>query len=88
MSKLTRSQVYSLIDGEREYQDKVWPVEGDGVSASPEGFLLVIEKLLSDARTAWVTTPLPKDSEEAMNFIRKIGGTAVRVMEQHGAPAR
>lgn len=89
---MKRSEVYSLIDGEREYQDKQWPVEaygkGNGVSASPEGFLLVIEKLLSDARTAWVTTPLPKDKDEAMNFIRKIGGTAVRAMEQHGAPAR
>ena len=89
---MKRSEVYALIDGERDYQDKQWPVEAygkaPGVSASPEGFLLVIEKLLSDARTAWVTTPLPKDSVEAMNFIRKIGGTAVRAMEQHGAPAR
>lgn len=89
---MTRTEVYKLIDGERDYQDKTWPVEaygkGNNVSASPEGFLLVIEKLLADARTAWVTTPLPKDSEEAMKFIRKIGGTAVRAMEQHGAPAR
>jgi hypothetical protein len=91
-TKLNRSEVYALIDGERDYQDKVWPVEaygkGNGVSASPEGFLLIIEKFLSDARTAWVTTPLPKDSEAAMSFIRKIGGTAVRAMEQHGASAR
>lgn len=87
---MKRSEVYSLIDGERNYQDKQWPVGAyDGaVSATPEGFLLVIEKLLGDARTAWVTTPLPKDKVQAMNFIRKIGGTAVRAMEQHGAPAR
>lgn len=87
--KATRAEVYAAIDGERDYQDKKYPTV-NGFSASPEGFLLVIEELATQARAIGTQGNLPPlgDGSVLLNFIRKIGATAVRAMEQHGAPKR
>lgn len=84
---MQRSEAYAIIDDERDYQDRKYPAV-NGVSASPEGFLLIIEELASQARAAWTATNTPKDAEVALGFIRKIGATAVRAIEQYGAPSR
>jgi hypothetical protein len=85
----TRQEVYAAIDSERDYQENKFPPV-DGVSASPEGFLLVIEELSAQARTAITQGQLPPlgDGSVALQFMRKIGATCVRAMEQHGAPHR
>lgn len=87
--KTTRAEVFKAIDGERAYQDAKFPPV-NGVSATPEGFLLVVEELSAQARTAITAGQLPPlgDGSVAMDFLRKIGATAVRAMEQHGVPAR
>jgi hypothetical protein len=87
MAKVSRSQVYAAIDVERDYQDERYPLF-EGTSASPEGFLLVIEELAEQARSAWVFAQTPKDKDVALDFIRKIAATGVRAMEQHGIVPR
>jgi hypothetical protein len=86
---MKRSEAYSILDGERDYQDNKYPAQ-NGFSASPEGFLLVVEELSGQARSAVTAGNLPPlgDGGVAMDFLRKIGATAVRAIEQHGAPAR
>lgn len=85
-----RIDVYSVINGERDYQDSKYPRPVDGFSASPEGFLLVIEELVSQARASVTQGKLPPlgDGSEIMNFMRKIAATAVRAQEQHGIVRR
>ncbi len=85
---LFRKEVFALVDGERDYQDAKYPTDDKGVSATPEGFLLVIEALVLAGKTAYVVAPTPKEKEAVMDVIRKIAATAVRAMEQHGAPER
>jgi hypothetical protein len=83
----TRTEVYFAINGERDYQDQKYPMF-EGLSASPEGFLLVIEHLLNEGRAKWAYTDTPKDKAVAVDFLRKIAATAVRGMEQHGVVPR
>lgn len=84
-----RSEVYAAIDSERNYQDERFPAI-NGFSATPEGFLLVVEELLAQARTHVTQGRLPPlgDGSDILVFLRKIGATAVRAMEQYGAPKR
>lgn len=85
----TRAEAYAALDSERNYQEKKFPPV-NGISASPEGFLLVIEELSSMARTAIAMGNLPPlgDGSVALEYMRKIGATCVRALEQHGAPHR
>ncbi len=85
----TRQEVYQVIDGERDYQDDKFPAV-NGFSASPEGFLLVIEELSTQARASITRGNLPPlgNGDVALDFIRKIGATCVRALEQHGTVAR
>ena len=84
---ISRGVGYSAIDVERDYQDDKYPMF-EGLSASPEGFLLVIEHLLNEGRAKWAYTDTPKDKGVALDFLRKIAATAVRGMEQHGVVER
>jgi hypothetical protein len=86
---MDRNEVYGVLDAERDYQDAKFPAV-NGFSASPEGFLLVIEELSAQARTAITRGNLPPlgDGSVALDFLRKIGATCVRAMEQHGAVRR
>lgn len=87
---MNRSEVYEVINGERDYQDTRYPLHVSGFSASPEGFLLVIEQLSADARAAITAGNLPPlgDGSVALDYMRKIAATCVRAMEQHGAVRR
>lgn len=84
-----RIQVYAAIDSERAYQNDKYPVV-NGVSASPEGFLLVLEELLAQARADVTQGKLPPlgDGSAILPHLRKIAAVAVRAMEQHGAVRR
>lgn len=80
-----RIDAYLAIDSERDYQDA-----GRGNAAANDmnsvgEHLLVIEKLLNDAKLAWYT---PDGGPDALDHVRKIGGVATRCMEVHGAPLR
>lgn len=79
----TRAEVYSAFDTERDYQDKVWP---DSANLSLGDFILMLNEYVDRARGAWVTEHAPE--LQALEMVRKVGGIAVRCMEQHGAIPR
>lgn len=76
-----KSEVQKAIEGERAYQEKRWPHHRHNVAE----WLLIIEKLCTDARRAWVTG---HGDNEALHEIRQITATGVAAMEQCGAPER
>ena len=81
-----RNEVYSAINGERDYQDQRWAdTDVDKRLSVGEGVLL-IEEYAARARETWAGEPNPELG--TLQVIRKIAALAVRVMEAHGAPRR
>ena len=95
---MKRSQVYELIDSERDYQDQQWPSRGIEEEGSPVPsympsneltigeFILLVEEYTTKARLAWTQEKRPELT--ALDNIRKIAGIAVNCMEQHGGVKR
>lgn len=83
----SRCEVYSAVDSERDYQDRVWPdqrVHGQQLSIGDS--ILLIEEYAAKARAAWSKEGYPEVT--ALDNLRKVAGIAVRAMETHGAPRR
>lgn len=79
---MTREDVYKLIDGERAYQETLWPV-----NPLAEGeFIALLQDYVNQARVIWVKEPKP--CQQTMGIIRKIAAIAVNALEQHGALPR
>jgi hypothetical protein len=98
-NKLTRPEVYILINGEREYQDWRWGTDLRSVPGtdlrreglqqhSPQEWLTYIQDYTNEALHIGVRKEDSVAEEKQMAIIRKIGGMAVAAMEQLGAPAR
>jgi len=93
---IERARVYEVIDGEREYQDRVWrennpsspetALDGTARPLSIGEDILLIEEYIAKARALWSCEKRPELG--ALNILRKIAGIAVRCMETHGAPPR
>ena len=90
---MKREEVYKLIDGEREYQDRRWcagdviRMEGNEPNPLTVGeFVLLMEGILAEAKSTWIQEGKPNINTTV--FVRKIAGVAVNCMEQHGAPTR
>lgn len=87
---MTREEVYKLIDGERDYQDKLaehrgW-VEDERKPAMTVGdFLTLLDVYVQRGQVAYADK---QGDEAARDVIRKIGGIAVLCMEKLGAPPR
>ena len=90
MDKLTRQEVYELIDGERKYQDDLWlPMdESKHDNHSPEEWLLYIEDYTNEAKHILAREAYGIAESRAMDIMRKIAAMAVCAMEQNGAPPR
>jgi len=82
---MDRSEVYLLIDGEREYQDKLGPGRTDGSFHSIPGHLLIMDTYYRAAVDGWTRNP---GNEVALDNVRKLAATCIRCMEEEGAPAR
>lgn len=82
--KSTRQDVYYAIDGERHYQDGLWPAGRAALSVGD--FILMVEEYALRARKEWAGQPYPET--KALDHMRKIGAIAVRCMETHGAVVR
>lgn len=81
---LPREVVYSVIDGERDYQDKKWGT----VHARPKqvgAWLTLMRHLLTEAEAKWATS---HGDTEALDIIRKLSAVTVACQEQHGAITR
>lgn len=79
---MDRSDVYKLIDGERDYQDKRWPDSGASEVGS---HLALIDSYIRRAIDAWSNE---KGDAGGLDVIRKVAALCVRAMEMHGAPPR
>jgi hypothetical protein len=80
--RLTREEVYKLIDGERDYQEKQskkWDHQG---IPTAEAEILMMEEYMAKVRTAWVNH---YDEETSLDMIRKVVGMGVRCLENYGS---
>jgi len=83
--KMTRKQVYKLVDGEREYQDNLPPTRTDGVERTVGDYITMLQYYNNKLIEAWTMNP---GNEQALDVMRKIAGIAVHCMEDWGAPGR
>jgi hypothetical protein len=72
--------VTAAIDSERKYQDAKYP----GHSHTTGEWLLIMEKCLADAKTAWNCG----HGSGVLDEIRQVTAVGVAAMDQHGAPLR
>lgn len=77
-----RVAAYAALDSERDYQDSL---ERNAVTEQrPMEQFALIAKIIRDAEDHWYSQP----GQVPMDFARKIGGVATRMLEEHGAPLR
>lgn len=76
---------YSIIKGERTYQDEFAP-DGEWEEHGEHKLLLLMEHYLGRARTDLCCPQMAEGA--AGSSVRKVGALAVRYIETHGAPAR
>jgi hypothetical protein len=73
--------VMLAIESERTHQLAKWPGHDHTVAE----WLLILEKLMVDARREWVTG---HGDNSALHEVRQIATTAIACMEQCGSPRR
>ena len=88
--KLSREQVYQLIDGERSYQDARWNSNTTTSQGwhSPQEWLTFIRDYTDEALHIGCREADQVAYNKQLAILRKIAGMAVAAMEQHGAPER
>lgn len=86
---MLRSDVYKLIDGERDYQDGLH-LEGEHGRAihSPEEWVMYMEDYLIEAKHILARYPDDIAHPKAMEIIRKVAAMGVFAMEQHSTAPR
>lgn len=85
-----REEVYKLIDGERDYQEKKWnsmTTSSSGLHSAGE-WLTFIQDYLTEAMHITSRNPEPEATKRVMNNIRKITAMGVAAMEQIETPPR
>lgn len=86
--KVSRQEVYNVIDGERHYQDAQ---QGNAKRhenqppMTPGEMILCMEECLQQARKAWYK---PDGGANCLPFIRKVAALGIQCLERHGAPKR
>jgi hypothetical protein len=82
---MERTEVYKLIDGEREYQNQRW-VDDKMPSGThvhtPEEWIVYMEDYLAEAKHILSRQEAPGCYVQAMAIIRKITAMGVAAMEQ------
>jgi len=87
---MQRANVYKLIDGERDYQDRKWTPEtttSNGIH-SVEEWLLYIHDYVHEGMNIGSRKPRQESDVTCMEIIRKIAAMSVCAMEQHETPPR
>lgn len=81
---MDRSEVYTSIDVERDYQDRKW---GPPAAHPHEvgAWITLMRNKLNDAERAWATR---NNDAGALCEIRKVVATGIACGEQHGMPSR
>lgn len=75
-----RTQVYSAIDAERDYQDRKY---GHYKQQSFPGFLAIIRAELAEAEAAWLKDKTG-DRQTALEEVVQVGATVVACLEKYG----
>lgn len=86
---MNRKDVYKALDSERDYQDAMTASEDrpdmvENLSLGDK--LLAMQHCLDQARTTWYYGL--NNHQDTMEFVRKIGGLAVKAGEEHEMPQR
>ncbi len=86
----TREEVYTVLDGERAYQDNIWNEDttSTGGKHTVTEWLVFMQDYLDEAKTYVSRNAEPKGSKQASHVIRKITAMGVACMEQNGALER
>ena len=82
-----RKAAYKAIDTERDYQEELSRNavnRADDPTFSPMTNLAIIEEICARMKSEFYEKP----GHPSMDYMRKIGATAVRTMEAFGAPTR
>lgn len=82
---MTREEVFELINGERNYQDKLSPSRTDGSKKTVGDYTTMMSHYVNKLQEAWT---MNAGNTAALDVMRKIAAIAVHAMEDHGAPAR
>lgn len=87
---MKRSEVYNLIDGERNYQDSRWNSTTTTTNGlhSWEEWLTYIADYVQEAQHILSRNPKQDADIKAGSIMRKVATMAVCAMEQLGAPPR
>ena len=81
---MERTEVYKIIDGERDYQETRWDNSYPDEQKPPAEWLNYIKYHLERAEI----TNYELSKSDTMEEIRKIAALAVRAMEIHGCAPR
>lgn len=88
--KVTTSDVFKAIDGERNYQESRWNPETtttNGIHTVHEWLDYIVD--YAQEAKHWLTREAKQHSDpKALENVRKIAAMAVCCMEQNGAPQR
>ena len=88
---MTRDEVYEILDGEREYQEREMadPTRKDMVTDfDMSKALLAIHYTLDKAVKAWYNESPELGYDGTSEYLRKIGGIVVQMGELYGMPER
>ncbi len=83
-NKMKREDVYKLIDGERDYQDRRWNREttvSEG-EHNPEAWIIYMQDYLQEATHILSREATQVAYPRAMEIIRKVTAMGVAAMEQ------
>ncbi len=80
-----RAVVYSVIDGERDYQESLPDSRTDGANKTVGDYIVMAERYMRKAIDDWTDNP---GNTQALHQLRKVAAICVRCMEEHGAPFR
>jgi len=87
---MERSEVYTLIDGERAYQDQKWnpsTTTSHGEHSWEEWYTYMVD-YIQEAQHLLSRLPQQEGNLKAAAIMRKVTAMGVAAMEQNGAPAR
>lgn len=88
--KMSREEVYKLIDGERAYQSERWndSTTTSGGNHSFEEWIVYIEHYTAQAKAALTMKPKQEADVIASDIMRKVAALAVAAMENNGSVPR
>jgi hypothetical protein len=89
-ASVDRSDVYKVIDGERDYQDSMWNADTTASKGlhTPGEFLLMMEHYIAEARRAYCSAGEPQATTKMLDRMRCVTGLGIACFEQNGVPAR